>query len=94
MNRLVLINPSTSHLQSTARQMGLLLADLPPALYSAAPFALAPALAPAPNRMLPSFVEQLRRAPNEAAANTRKVRVAGGGQGGKRVSHVLSGPAI
>eukprot|EP00967_Tisochrysis_lutea_P018370 scaffold20841_cov23-Tisochrysis_lutea.AAC.1 len=74
VNRLVLVNPSTSFMRSTARQMGLLLADLPPPLYSAnAPFALAPALAPSPDRMLPMFVEQLQRAPNEAAANARKV---------------------
>jgi len=73
VNRLVLVNPSTSFMRSTARQMGLLLADLPPPLYSAnAPFALAPALAPSPDRMLPMFVEQLQRAPNEAAANARK----------------------
>lgn len=44
VNRLCLINPSTSFLNSQARAMGLLMTELPPALYTAAPFALAPAL--------------------------------------------------
>ncbi|KAF5840699.1 hypothetical protein DUNSADRAFT_15794 [Dunaliella salina] len=74
VNRLVLVNPSTSYMRSSTRTLGLLLAELPPSWYSTpAPFLLAPAIAPPPDRLLPMLMEQLRGgAPLEAVTNTRK----------------------
>jgi pimeloyl-ACP methyl ester carboxylesterase len=62
VNRLLLVNPSTSYLKSPISRVAPLMAELPRELYAAAPLALAPALIANtdPQKLLEEFIFRRR----------------------------------